>query len=878
MQECPLCDAKFPQEATFCWFDGSKLAAPNSEAKPTENLEPQDSSSPTSPTPGQDSLEIDNDPEVLRAKEQANNARLAAEEAMRAAEQADRLAQEAAKKARERAEEKARAAQAALEQARANAEERLQEAKRVEKERQELEAEVATAKEAELQAKREAQEAEEAKRAEDLAAQEVSQRAEEAAQAATAAKHAEEQALQAAKAAAELARKAEEIAQAIQEEAKLAQEAQEKAEQAQVAARERVAHECQTTQVLQQAALQKAIAERDARQAAQLALDAIDNGSTVPLAIQAGLPKEIATTETQENETTALAKTPEVIETADQEISDSTSEETTEFTEPKEEEVQTAAPASTEPANEVVETAPTPNIVHRPALKWEGQSLRQYNILKHLGAGSQGDVFLAQHQTTGDRVALKILNKQTCLDPKGVARFFEYLEKASGLGHPGLIKIHETVHELDAPSFYTMNALNGAPLSSYKPNNLDACLEIATQLAKAMAKAHENKIIHGQLNMENVYLLATSQGKRRVSVLDFGAYQLQSDPSKLTTNDDLKSLGKILENMFSQFEKKPSELSRVIEICLSPEEQTKSKNADDIAKTLQWLMRQKPAPKKVQPPVDVSLGEPLLEDNDDDDDFEITQWKRKSAARKRKAVFSILTIGLAVAAIAYGTQLRWEEAIENLTTEFSPPGVESDNGEQKPQAKSEPAALKANQKTRVEASSLKPQKKKAIKKSRPLKVAKSKVKQAVNVERAAAPAKKSVAEKPVARAPAVAAIKPPSPPPAPLRVEFQSNPAGARVRRVADKKVVGITPFTLQLPSNSRPEQYEFSLPGYSSTAQKWNPKKSNRVLATLKAQAKKVEAKPAPVPQKKASAKPAPEAESNTHEDLVDPFAQEEG
>jgi len=877
MQECPLCDAKFPQEATFCWFDGSKLAAPNSDSKPTENLETQDLSSPTSPAPGQDSPEIENDPEVLRAKEQANNARLAAEEAMRAAEQADRLAQEAAKKARERAKEKARVAQAALEQARAKAEERLQEAQRVEKERQELEAEVVAAKEAELQAKREAQEAEEAKRAEDQAAQDASQRAKEAAQAATAAKAAEEQALEAAKTAAEMARKAEKLAQAIQEEAKLAQEAQEKAEQAQAAAREKVAHECQTTQVLQQAALQKAIAERDAKQAAQLALDAIDNGCINSLATQAGSPKEIATNET---ETTALAKAPEVIETAEQEISDSTSEDTTELTEPKEEEVQTAAPVNSELANEVVETAPTPNIVHRPASQWEGQSLRQYNILKHLGAGSQGDVFLAQHQTTGDRVALKILNRQTCLEPKRVARFFEYLEKASGLGHSGLIKIHETVHELDAPSFYTMNALNGAPLSSYKPNNLDACLEIATQLAKAMAKAHENKIIHGQLNMENVYLLATSQGKRRVSVLDFGAYQLQSDPSKLTANDDLKSLGNILEKLFSQFETKPSELSRVIEICLSPEEQTKSKNADDIAKTLQWLMRQKPAPKKAQPTVDVTLGEPLLEDTDDDedDDFEIIQWKRNSAARKRKAVFSILTIGLAVAAIAYGTQLRWDEAIDNLTTEFSSPGIESENGDQKPQAKSEPAALKANKKTRVEASSLKPQKKKVIKKSRHLKAAKIKAKPALKVERPAAPPKKAAVEKPVAQAPAVAAIKPPSPPPAPLRVEFQSNPAGARVRRVADKKVVGITPFTLQLPSNSTPEQYEFSLPGYNSTAQKWNPKKSNRVLATLRAQAKKVEKKPAPIPQKKASAQPAPEDESNTHEDLVDPFAQEEG
>ena len=106
-------------------------------------------------------------------------------------------------------------------------------------------------------------------------------------------------------------------------------------------------------------------------------------------------------------------------------------------------------------------------------------------------------------------------------------------------------------------------------------------------------------------------------------------------------------------------------------------------------------------------------------------------------------------------------------------------------------------------------------------------------------------------------------------------VEFQSNPVGARVRRVVDKKVVGVTPFALQLPSNSKVETYEFSLPGYDSVSQEWNPSKSRRVLATLKAQKTA-----APTPQPKASVKPAKaeEAKDTTHEDLVDPFAQEEG
>ena len=517
--------------------------------------------------------------------------------------------------------------------------------------------------------------------------------------------------------------------------------------------------------------------------------------------------------------------------------------------------------------------------MHRPAQDWEGQTLRQYSILKYLGTGSQGDVFLAKHTTSGERVALKILNEKTCAEPKRVARFFEILEKASALAHPGLINIRETVHELDAPSFYTMDALNGATLSSYRPKSLDVSLEIATQLGKAIAKAHENEVIHGQLNMDNVYLLANSQGKRRVSILDFGAYELRTETSELTVDDDLRSLGTILEDIFSPFEEKPAELTRVIEICLTPEEQEKPKNADDIAKTLQWIMRQRPTQKRVEPAPALMNEEPVQDElNDDEDDFEILQWKRKSSSRKRKIIGTFLSACLAVAAIAYGTQMRWDEALDNLTTGLNPASVEDKASTDKPQAKAAPAAMKAEKKNRVEASSLKPQKTKVAKKA---KLAKPSKTTRQNIAKLATPKptkEKVVTAKPAPVAPVVNTIKPPSPPPAPLLVEFQSNPVGARVRRVADKKVVGVTPFTLQLPSNSSPEQYEFSLPGYGSVSQEWNPKTSSRVLATLKVQAKKVEAKPAASAPKASPVKPAPAADNNTHEDLVDPFAQEEG
>ena len=82
--------------------------------------------------------------------------------------------------------------------------------------------------------------------------------------------------------------------------------------------------------------------------------------------------------------------------------------------------------------------------------------------------------------------------------------------------------------------------------------------------------------------------------------------------------------------------------------------QEKPKTADDIAKTLEWIARQRPVAKEIVSAAELENSSPVLDEiDDDDDDFEIMQWK-KSAARKRKIVFS-MTMILAVAAIAYGS-------------------------------------------------------------------------------------------------------------------------------------------------------------------------------------------------------------------------------
>jgi eukaryotic-like serine/threonine-protein kinase len=151
-----------------------------------------------------------------------------------------------------------------------------------------------------------------------------------------------------------------------------------------------------------------------------------------------------------------------------------------------------------------------------------------YEILGLLGTGGMGEVYRARDSKLGRQVAIKVLGVEALANPGAVRRFQHEARAASGLNHPGIVTIHD-VGELDGQFFIVMELVEGATLRQLLGRGrapLKETLQIASQMADALAKAHEAGIVHCDLKPENAML--TDEG--HVKIVDFGLAKL-TDPA-----------------------------------------------------------------------------------------------------------------------------------------------------------------------------------------------------------------------------------------------------------------------------------------------------------------------------------------------------------
>lgn len=156
----------------------------------------------------------------------------------------------------------------------------------------------------------------------------------------------------------------------------------------------------------------------------------------------------------------------------------------------------------------------------REMTHWIGRTLGHFRIGRLIGAGGMGEVYEAEDQQLGRRVALKVLPAAVAADVERLARFTREARALATLNHPGIVTIY-SVDESDGVHFFTMELVNGQTLAaSIPPEGFGALrlLDLATPLAEALAAAHERGIVHRDLKPANV--MVTSDG--RVKVLDFG--------------------------------------------------------------------------------------------------------------------------------------------------------------------------------------------------------------------------------------------------------------------------------------------------------------------------------------------------------------------
>jgi beta-lactam-binding protein with PASTA domain/predicted Ser/Thr protein kinase len=145
----------------------------------------------------------------------------------------------------------------------------------------------------------------------------------------------------------------------------------------------------------------------------------------------------------------------------------------------------------------------------------------RYRIIRKLGAGGMADVYLAEDQELGRRVAIKILNDRHANDDQFVERFRREAKNAAGLSHPNVVSIYDR-GEADGTYYIAMEYIEGRTLKELivtrGPSPIGIAVDYSRQILQALRFAHRNGIVHRDIKPHNV--IVDSEG--RIKVTDFG--------------------------------------------------------------------------------------------------------------------------------------------------------------------------------------------------------------------------------------------------------------------------------------------------------------------------------------------------------------------
>jgi serine/threonine protein kinase len=162
-----------------------------------------------------------------------------------------------------------------------------------------------------------------------------------------------------------------------------------------------------------------------------------------------------------------------------------------------------------------------------------GDLLGGYRLLKIIGEGGMGRVWLAGREGDGARFALKVLLPELSGDERAVRRFLAEAAAMRAIQHEGVAHIFDISDASESRRYYVMQLLQGEDLQRAMRRTILALprsLDIGAQLASVLAAVHEAGIVHRDIKPENIYL-ANENGRRDVvKLLDFGVAKLQGEP------------------------------------------------------------------------------------------------------------------------------------------------------------------------------------------------------------------------------------------------------------------------------------------------------------------------------------------------------------
>jgi serine/threonine-protein kinase len=171
----------------------------------------------------------------------------------------------------------------------------------------------------------------------------------------------------------------------------------------------------------------------------------------------------------------------------------------------------------------------------------EGQLFGNYRIVRLLGEGGFGEVYLAENPHLERRAAVKVLHAMLAQDSELVRRFLNEARAASAIRHPNIIDVFDAGVTPEGAPYILMEFLEGVSLQNRLADvgrlALPQVLDIAKQAGSALAAAHAASIVHRDLKPENLFLVPDPDipSGERVKVLDFGIAKIKRSGSRSGT-------------------------------------------------------------------------------------------------------------------------------------------------------------------------------------------------------------------------------------------------------------------------------------------------------------------------------------------------------
>ncbi|MEO6590587.1 MAG: protein kinase, partial [Pyrinomonadaceae bacterium] len=179
-----------------------------------------------------------------------------------------------------------------------------------------------------------------------------------------------------------------------------------------------------------------------------------------------------------------------------------------------------------------------------------GKLFGHYRIVKQIGAGGIGEVYLAEDTSLDRKVAIKFLREEYSRNTDKLNRFIQEAKAVSALNHPNILTVFE-IGKIEDENYIVTEFIKGETLrerySPHEPLSLRNILKISIQVCEALSSAHEAGIVHRDIKPENIMIRADGYAK----VLDFGLAKLteRKDSENISSESVTKAFADTVPGM-----------------------------------------------------------------------------------------------------------------------------------------------------------------------------------------------------------------------------------------------------------------------------------------------------------------------------------------